>query len=383
MRCTGASTAVRARCRPSSPPSSTRHRRSALVTLSIEAGRGSHHRCRAPSRPGATRAPPSDRSGRPVGGGGSRAPAPGAARRSAGRPRGPDRCARAPPSTGRTSRAAVRTMPFRPRGSRARRAAVRARAARAHPGAQRRARRSRTAASRSSRCRRRGRRAARRNCERGATDEPRGEPPGPRSTAVATDTVLVVPLGSTEQHGPHLPLSTDTDIAVALAAAARGGPRRRRRSRRPFRTGRRGEHAAFPGTLSIGQAALELVVVELARSADAFAAVVHRVRPRRQRRAARPSRARHCEPKGRRVLGVVAAAVTSTRTPAGPRRRCSSRSNPSRVRLDAGAPGATQPLPELDRPAAVGRRARRSRPTACSATRRARRPTRAARCSTR
>ncbi|MDX6220157.1 MAG: mycofactocin precursor peptide peptidase, partial [Frankiales bacterium] len=29
--------------------------------------------------------------------------------------------------------------------------------------------------------------------------------------------VLAVPLGSTEQHGPHLPLSTDTDIAQALA----------------------------------------------------------------------------------------------------------------------------------------------------------------------
>src|ERR1035441_1883006 len=37
--------------------------------------------------------------------------------------------------------------------------------------------------------------------------------------------LLAVPLGSTEQHGPHLPLSTDTDIAVALCerlAAARG-----------------------------------------------------------------------------------------------------------------------------------------------------------------
>src|ERR1017187_3498563 len=37
--------------------------------------------------------------------------------------------------------------------------------------------------------------------------------------------LLAVPLGSTEQHGPHLPLSTDTDIAVALCErlpAARG-----------------------------------------------------------------------------------------------------------------------------------------------------------------
>ncbi|MBT5579437.1 MAG: creatininase family protein, partial [Acidimicrobiaceae bacterium] len=31
---------------------------------------------------------------------------------------------------------------------------------------------------------------------------------------------LLVPLGSTEQHGPHLPLDTDTRIAVAVAESA-------------------------------------------------------------------------------------------------------------------------------------------------------------------
>ena len=38
--------------------------------------------------------------------------------------------------------------------------------------------------------------------------------------------LLAVPVGATEQHGPHLPLSTDTDLAVALCArltAARPG----------------------------------------------------------------------------------------------------------------------------------------------------------------
>jgi mycofactocin system creatininase family protein len=83
--------------------------------------------------------------------------------------------------------------------------------------------------------------------------------------------VLAVPLGSTEQHGPHLPLSTDTDIALALCerlAAARGdviiAP--------AVAYGSSGEHAGFTGTLSIGQAALELLLVELGRSAcDTFA----------------------------------------------------------------------------------------------------------------
>lgn len=78
--------------------------------------------------------------------------------------------------------------------------------------------------------------------------------------------VLAVPVGSTEQHGPHLPLSTDTDVAVALAtrlASVRAdvvvAPAV------PY--GASGEHAGFAGTLSIGHEALELLLVELVRSA--------------------------------------------------------------------------------------------------------------------
>jgi mycofactocin precursor peptide peptidase len=89
----------------------------------------------------------------------------------------------------------------------------------------------------------------------------------------AAKTVVVIPVGSTEQHGPHLPLSTDTHVAVALArrlAALRAdmvvAPAV------PY--GSSGEHAGFPGTLSIGLAALELMLVELIRSADAFAGTV-------------------------------------------------------------------------------------------------------------
>ena len=78
--------------------------------------------------------------------------------------------------------------------------------------------------------------------------------------------VLVVPVGSTEQHGPHLPLSTDTDVAVALAERlAAACPQVVVAPALPY--GASGEHADFAGTLSIGQEALELVVVELVRSA--------------------------------------------------------------------------------------------------------------------
>lgn len=36
------------------------------------------------------------------------------------------------------------------------------------------------------------------------------------------DTVALIPVGATEQHGPHLPVGTDTIMAVAVAEAAAG-----------------------------------------------------------------------------------------------------------------------------------------------------------------
>jgi mycofactocin system creatininase family protein len=79
-------------------------------------------------------------------------------------------------------------------------------------------------------------------------------------------TVLAVPVGATEQHGPHLPLSTDTDIAVAVCV--RAATQRDVVIAPPVPYGSSGEHAGFPGTLSIGQAATELLLVELGRSAS-------------------------------------------------------------------------------------------------------------------
>jgi len=79
--------------------------------------------------------------------------------------------------------------------------------------------------------------------------------------------LLVVPLGSVEQHGPHLPMYTDTRIAVAVASracASRPGV-----GLAPAVTiGASGEHAQFPGTLSIGTEALALLLVELGRHAS-------------------------------------------------------------------------------------------------------------------
>jgi creatinine amidohydrolase len=87
--------------------------------------------------------------------------------------------------------------------------------------------------------------------------------------------LLAVPIGSCEQHGPHLPLDTDTRIASALAQSLAES----------FGDGdvlitpalsitASGEHQSFPGTLSLGAAVFEQVLMELVRSADWSAGVV-------------------------------------------------------------------------------------------------------------
>lgn len=95
-----------------------------------------------------------------------------------------------------------------------------------------------------------------------------------------TSPALVVPIGSTEQHGPHLPLDTDTRIATAVANALvvrlRAGDECRRNESSwlvapAIGYGASGEHEGFAGTVSIGTAALAELLVEFARSASNWA----------------------------------------------------------------------------------------------------------------
>jgi creatinine amidohydrolase len=82
--------------------------------------------------------------------------------------------------------------------------------------------------------------------------------------------LVLVPLGSTEQHGPHLPLDTDTVIATAVAhGVAAELPGTWVAPPIPYVSS--GEHQSFPGTSSIGTEALTHIVVELTRSMRTWA----------------------------------------------------------------------------------------------------------------
>ena len=157
--------------------------------------------------------------------------------------------------------------------------------------------------------------------------------------------LLLLPLGSCEQHGPHLPLDTDTRIAAAIADAVAArttgavvAP--------PLAITSSGEHQGFPGTLSIGAAATEMVLIELGRSADWSAGLVL-INGHGGNRAAVDAAVEALTYEGRHVLswwpsgrgGDAHAGRTETSLMLS--------IAPRLVRMPAAAPGNTAPLREL------------------------------------
>lgn len=93
----------------------------------------------------------------------------------------------------------------------------------------------------------------------------------PQVRALPADTVAVLPLGAVEQHGPHLPVSTDWVVATAAAEAAVAtvGERHPEVSAvvlPGLAVTKSDEHAWSPGTLWLSAETLMAVLVDLGRS---------------------------------------------------------------------------------------------------------------------
>jgi mycofactocin system creatininase family protein len=164
--------------------------------------------------------------------------------------------------------------------------------------------------------------------------------------ATGARTVLAVPLGSLEQHGPHLPLDTDTRIARAVAAGLAAhchgvtvAP--------TVAYGASGEHADFPGTLLVGHAVLADLLVELVRSARrSFAGVVF-VNAHGGNEEALVSVQHRCTGEGDDVL------LWRAMTPGGDAHAGRTETSlllaidPGVVRLELAEPGRTEPIATL------------------------------------
>ncbi|GAE27861.1 creatinine amidohydrolase [Halalkalibacter wakoensis JCM 9140] len=83
--------------------------------------------------------------------------------------------------------------------------------------------------------------------------------------------VLVLPVGAVEQHGPHLPVYTDTLIAEGLLSAAFQLLSQEYQvwMLPPLSYGKSTEHLGHPGTMTLSATTLQQVILDIGKSAKA------------------------------------------------------------------------------------------------------------------
>src|SRR5689334_22930583 len=81
-----------------------------------------------------------------------------------------------------------------------------------------------------------------------------------------TDRVVVMQIGSLEQHGHHLPLLTDTMIGTEIARRAEAELKDEALFLPPLWVGASDHHRAFPGTVSISNSVYVDVLIDLLES---------------------------------------------------------------------------------------------------------------------
>ena len=187
--------------------------------------------------------------------------------------------------------------------------------------------------------------------------------------------------GASSSTAPTCPLDTDTRIAVALVAAL-ADARPDVVAAPPVAYGASGEHAGFPGTLSIGTEALTTVLVELGRSADAFSGVVFVNGHGGNLEAVRRATALLVD-EGRRVLAWAPSVPGGDAHAGRTETSLLLALDPGCVRLDRAEPGATAPLSDLIDDLRHGRGGRGRPQRRARRPHRRRRPTRAPPCSKR
>ncbi|MCV7383363.1 mycofactocin biosynthesis peptidyl-dipeptidase MftE [Mycolicibacter longobardus] len=163
---------------------------------------------------------------------------------------------------------------------------------------------------------------------------------------------LLVPVGATEQHGPHLPLDTDTRIAQALA---RGMAERLAGTRAghdwpvapAIAYGASGEHQSFAGTISIGTDALTQLLLEYGRSACCWAQRVVFVNGHGGNVPALAEAVRRLRFEARDVAWLPCAAAHADAHAGHTETSLLLHLSPDEVRFDRARPGNSAPLAEL------------------------------------